>query len=104
MRSRRRAARRTTDLCSGPAKLTEALGIDRVLDGTDLTRSRHLFIERTRSRPLPRRSIVISPRVGVAYAGSWAARPLRFAVRGNPHVSRTPAAGAGRPRAGIAAG
>jgi DNA-3-methyladenine glycosylase len=31
------AARRDRDLCSGPAKLCQALGVDRRFDGTDLT-------------------------------------------------------------------
>jgi DNA-3-methyladenine glycosylase len=36
MRSRRPAARRDRDLCSGPARLTQALGIDGRHDGVDL--------------------------------------------------------------------
>ncbi|MHC4946934.1 MAG: DNA-3-methyladenine glycosylase [Planctomycetota bacterium] len=86
MFARRRAARRETDLCSGPARLTQALAIDRALDGIDLRTSGELFIER-RSRPAGRR-VVASPRVGVDYAGAWARRHLRFHLAGNPHCSR----------------
>jgi 3-methyladenine DNA glycosylase Mpg len=32
--------------------------------------------------------VAVGPRIGVAYAGEAAAWPLRFALRGNPHVSR----------------
>lgn len=32
--------------------------------------------------------VVISPRVGVDYGKEWAKVPLRFSVRGNPHVSK----------------
>lgn len=88
MYPRRPAARRDLDLCSGPAKLTAALGIDRRMDGADLTSDPALFIERLRRRALPAAAICVRPRVGVAYAGTWAARPLRFYRRGDPHVSR----------------
>ena len=73
------------ELCSGPAKLTQALRIDRSLDGADLTASPQLFLER--GRPVRPQMITTGPRIGVAYAGAWAAMPLRFYLPGNPHVS-----------------
>ena len=120
------AARRGTAeprlLCAGPARLTQALAIDRDLDGVDLRRSDEVFIERcerpvggsqqqeahVQSRLEPsaqessgphgrRRSLVDRPtlevggrsveplattRIGVAYAGEWAARPWRFLLPG----------------------
>ncbi len=76
-----------TALCSGPAKLTQALALDRRLDGIDLRTSRELFIERLRQRSVPARAIGISPRIGVAYAGDCAHRPLRFFLHQSPHVS-----------------
>lgn len=79
---------RETDLCSGPAKLCQALRIDRSLDGEDLVASSRLFIERTGSARAGARRVSRSARVGVGYAGEWAARPLRWFVSGNPHVSR----------------
>ena len=88
MFSHRPTARRETDLCSGPAKLTQALAVDRSLDGVNLRRTRALLIESVRSRALPQRRIAASRRIGVDYADEWAARPLRFHIRGNPHVSR----------------
>ena len=84
----RKTARHDTDLCSGPAKLCQALAIDRDQDGLDLTSSRTLFIERIRRRAYPASSIEVGPRVGVAYAGEWAKEPLRFYLKDNPHVSR----------------
>lgn len=96
MYRRRRAARRDTDLCSGPARLAQALAIDRADDGRDLRVDPTLFIERIRSRSLPASRTGVSPRIGVAYAGAWAERPLRFYVRENPHVSRARASPAGR--------
>jgi DNA-3-methyladenine glycosylase len=89
MRANRPRVRRETDLCSGPARLTQALAIDRSLDGVDLRCSDALWVERCRDRVLPATRIDVSPRVGVDYAGEWAERLLRFSCQGNPHVSRT---------------
>jgi DNA-3-methyladenine glycosylase len=77
---------RDTDLCSGPAKLAQALRLDRSLDGADLVRGETLFIER--GPRVPAAQVLVTPRIGIAYAGAWAAKPLRFCVSGNPHVSR----------------
>ena len=79
---------RDTDLCSGPAKLCQALAIDRALDGEDLAASPRLFIERAASIEVRPRDVGRSARIGVAYAGDWAHRPLRWFLSGNPHVSR----------------
>src|SRR5262245_15296568 len=87
MRTHRPKARRDTDLCRGPACLTQALAIDRSLDGLDLRSDRALFIEALRGRALPAHRIGCGPRIGVAYAGAWAGRPLRFFVRESPFVS-----------------
>ena len=77
-----------TDLCSGPAKLCQALAIERELDRTDLTESKTLWLEQARGRALPDKQIAVGPRIGIASSGDWAHRPLRFAVRNNPHVSK----------------
>lgn len=74
-----------TDLCSGPAKLTQAMAIDRELDGVDLVGDERLTIEQ--SRPIAADRIVTATRVGVAYAGQWATKPLRFYERDNMNVS-----------------
>ena len=84
MFARRAAAKRPRDLCSGPAKLTRAFGIDRSQDGLDLRVSRELFIERRRGRA----TITSTPRIGVDYAGPWAKRRLRFLISENVHLSR----------------
>ncbi len=78
--------RRDRDLCSGPARLCQALAIDRTLDGTDLVKSDQLFIElMARSTKL---RIVTAPRVGVSYAGLWAKRRLRYYIRDHTCVSK----------------
>ena len=88
MYARRKFASRESDLCSGPGKLCQAMDIDRRLDGADLVEGKELFIERVRTRALPSQLISVGPRIGVAYAGLWAQKPLRFWVRGHLHVSR----------------
>lgn len=87
MHRRRHRARREIDLCSGPAKLTQALAIDRSLDGIDLRRNDQLMIEQVRRRVLPASRIIAAPRIGIAYAGRWAYAPLRFFLRDSPYVS-----------------
>jgi len=77
-----------TDLCSGPAKLAQALRLDRNLDGADLVHGEALFLERGAS--VHRARIIATPRIGVDYAGEWAATALRFLEAGNPHVSGGP--------------
>lgn len=80
------------DLCSGPGKLTQAMGIDRALDGIDLRTSDALFMEQIRSRPLPDSSVCESARVGLNptsdWPGDWATRPLRFGIAGSSFISR----------------
>ena len=78
---RRRGKQRKDELCSGPAKLAQALGIDRSVNGVDLVHSNWIFIERGRSR---RSRLLVRPRIGVSYAGNWAAKPLRFSLVGFP--------------------
>src|SRR5581483_401603 len=71
---------------SGPGRLCRALGIDRALDGADLTQPGPLFVSAAPPRtPI---EVIASTRVGVAYAGEWAKRPWRFRIAGNRFVSR----------------
>jgi DNA-3-methyladenine glycosylase len=71
---------------SGPGRVCLAMGIERGHYGLDLTGGA-LRLERGEPAPGPAR-IVTGPRVNVDYAGEWAARPYRFALDGNPAVSR----------------
>ena len=87
MFAHRPAARRARDLCRGPARLTQALAVARGLDGVDLRTSKVLCVERLRPRALPRHRIATTARVGVAYAGAWARRRLRFLINGSEYVS-----------------
>jgi DNA-3-methyladenine glycosylase len=71
---------------NGPGRLCRAMGIDRHLDGADLTDNVLLLADD--GIRVPAWDVVQAPRVGVAFAGEWAALPWRFYVRGNPFVSR----------------
>ena len=78
------AARRDRDLCSGPAKLTQALGIDGTLDGADLVRGdRGATIIDDAEPPPP--TPVVTTRIGLSNGAEllW-----RFYVAGVADVSR----------------
>jgi DNA-3-methyladenine glycosylase len=62
---------------AGPGRLTAALGIDRLLNGSPCDVSTGLWIELGKS--VAEEEVLRLPRVGVAYAGEdWATRPYRF--------------------------
>lgn len=67
---------------TGPARLTKKLRISGRMNGMSATRKSGLWIE-DRGVRIPPRIIKKSPRVGIAYAGSyWARRNLRFYLDG----------------------
>jgi DNA-3-methyladenine glycosylase len=70
---------------NGPALLAKTMGISRALSGHDLTSEDFHLRRGVSSAAL---SVVTTRRIGVEYAGRWAARRLRFYIRGNPFVSR----------------
>lgn len=84
MQDRRGRPRRNVDLTNGPAKLCEALGIDGRHNGRSLQRP-PLVIRA--GAPVADRDVIVTPRIGIRRAADW---PLRFAVVGDPFVSRTP--------------
>ena len=71
---------------AGPGKLCAALGITLAHKGLDLCSGQVVVAADGAPPPRTKRSA----RIGVAYAGRWAARRLRFYVPGNPHVSARP--------------
>jgi DNA-3-methyladenine glycosylase len=64
---------------TGPARLTKALSIDKHLNATWAARSSGLWIE-DRAIRIPRGAVQRTPRIGVDYAGEWAAKPYRFVM------------------------
>ncbi|MFT7798938.1 DNA-3-methyladenine glycosylase isoform X1 [Arapaima gigas] len=87
---RREASRPLKDkeLCNGPSKLCQALDIPRDFDRRDLATDPEVWLERD---PLQKaamsREVVAAPRIGIDAHGEWAAKPLRFYLRGHPCVS-----------------
>lgn len=70
----------------GPGLLCKAMNIDLTLNGHDLCGSPDFFI--AGSPDTPEFRIISRPRIGVAYAGEWAHKPLRFYIKGNAFISR----------------
>ena len=87
MRSRRPKARTDRELCAGPARLCQALGIGRADDGADLvTGDSGLSLV---SDGVSAGTAVLGTRIGLSSrVGEAAALAWRFAVPGDPNVSR----------------
>ena len=77
----RRGDRPDRELCSGPGKLTEALGIGLELNGAELARDPFLLL--APDGPAP--AVVTGPRIGITKATE---RPWRFCAAGSRFVSR----------------
>jgi DNA-3-methyladenine glycosylase len=79
----RRARAREWELCSGPGKLTQALGIELAENGTSLLCGPVVIRSGERHRARPR--VVVGTRIGITKAVDlrW-----RFCAVGNPHVSQ----------------
>ncbi|MBW3538499.1 DNA-3-methyladenine glycosylase [Candidatus Parcubacteria bacterium] len=81
---RRRGQTDRRQLCSGPAKLVQALGITQLQNGADITRG-PLYISQL-DQPSDDQ-IIAAPRIGITRATD---RPLRFLIKDSPFVSKPP--------------
>lgn len=79
MRLRRRRER-LAELCGGPAKLVQALGIGKEHNGSDLTKAPLLICRGKRAG-----EIVTTTRVGIR---EESALPLRFYLKDSPYISK----------------
>ncbi len=80
---RRRGLERERELCSGPGKLTQALGIELDDNGVDLQRGSIVISARRREwRDV---EVVADRRIGITHAAEL---PWRFTAAGNRFVSR----------------
>ncbi len=84
MRARRPRAKAERDLTNGPGKLCLAMGIVGGMSGSSL-RDGPVVIRA--GEPVSDAHVVVTPRVGITKAADW---PLRFFVRDDPFVSKTP--------------
>ena len=83
----RRDGRSNIQLTSGPARLCQALDVDRRFDGADLCASDALlFLEQ--DTPVPDEAVAAGPRVGVRGDEVAVTIPWRFYVRDSRYVSR----------------
>ena len=86
MWARRPKARRERDLCSGPARLCQSLGLTGDLDGTDLSAGPVLLLDDGTPPPTtPGNSV----RIGLS-PGKGDESPWRWWVPGDPNVSVAP--------------
>jgi len=89
-----------TPRASGPGLVCRALEVDRSLNGAALVPPA-LYVADDGFRPAPV-DVLETPRIGVAYAGEWALKPLRFSLRsssaGRGRGSRPAGAPPPRPR------
>jgi DNA-3-methyladenine glycosylase len=81
MRQRRRV-KRDRDLANGPGKLCEALGITGAVNGRSLAAPPLAVYS---GAPVPRGSILTTPRIGITKAADW---PLRFVLKDSAFASR----------------
>jgi DNA-3-methyladenine glycosylase len=76
----RRGVRGVRDLCSGPGKLCQALGVTREHDGLRVERPPFAFVPRPHDV-----EIVRGPRIGITKAADV---PWRYGLAGSRYVSR----------------
>jgi DNA-3-methyladenine glycosylase len=87
---RRRGGVPDRELCSGPGKLSQALGITRDLDGSRMLGS-PVVVRRPES--MEEFAVATTPRIGITKAADW---PLRFCLTGSLWISRKETGGGSR--------
>lgn len=80
----RRGGKELGQIANGPAKLCQALSIDRAIDGTLLLPLNEVWIEGIQSRPLPQTAVKRTVRIGVTSAETL---KLRFVIRDHAFAS-----------------
>lgn len=86
MKSNRKTnCKKIKDLTNGPAKLTQAMGIDKGFNGYDMTQvDPEVYIVANDSYKF---ETMVSTRINIDYAGEWKDKPWRFYIKNNDFVS-----------------
>ncbi len=88
MMKRRKMDKPAPRLTAGPGCLSQAMGITTALSGQDMLKAGSpVWLESGTKLP-EEHEIVQGPRIGVDYAAECAAWPWRFAIQGNPWLSK----------------
>lgn len=87
MRARRPAIRDDRLLAAGPARLTQAMGIDKSFNGANLLRGGDLWCAEDRLTGELRAGTARTRRIGLT-PGKGDDLPWRFVIRGHPYASR----------------
>jgi DNA-3-methyladenine glycosylase len=77
-------------LCSGPGRLCQALGINRDLDGVAMADGPVVVLP---GEHVTGSGVAATPRIGITKAADW---PLRFHLAGSPWISRKEKSGGSR--------
>lgn len=88
---RARGTNKLQQLTTGPGRLTQAMRITRKLNRTDCCTGETLFVADD-GTTIEDTQVQTGPRIGVDYAGEWAARPWRYYLRDSQFVSHAPRA------------
>lgn len=79
---------------NGPGRLCKAMGITLAHNRLELKASPLYLMA---GEPVEERQVARGPRIGVDYAGEWAAEPFRLWVKDSRHVSKAPTPSVRRP-------
>lgn len=84
--NRKIKSKKIEDLTNGPGKLSQALKIDRSLDGVDLIKSNKLYLIDDNQRNF---KIKAAPRVNIDYAEEYRDKKWRFYIKDNRYISKS---------------
>ncbi|MFP4021921.1 MAG: DNA-3-methyladenine glycosylase [Halanaerobium sp.] len=84
--NRKIKSKKIEDLTNGPGKLSEALKIDRSLNGIDLVKNNNLYLLDNNDQNF---KIKAAPRVNIDYAEEYKDKKWRFYIKGNKFISKS---------------